>query len=270
MYQKFTVSQVFVNEAENNIKVTFTYDIDEDTVDNSSIYIIEAETENQRIIETDKTVEQSTVTLYYGDLELNKTYQIVVKKDVKSVMGDELDIEYIKTFVLRSDVDSIVTIISPSQHEEIDTLNIKLEESPGKNKKLFNRYRIQISGDHGFLKIFSETVTEKKEIKLSVQKDSPQYFIRARAEKDENHYGNWSDKISFIITKANQSSQKDDRHDNHDSIDDDEDYAFEDDFEIIGYPENGATPSSFIIEFAEDIDPDSIHIEDLILTRKKV
>lgn len=270
MYQKFTVSQVFVNEAENNIKVTFTYDIDEDTVDNSSIYITEAETENQRIIETDKTVEQSTVTLYYSDLELNKTYQIVVKKDVKSVMGDELDTEYIKTFVLRSDVDSIITIISPSQHEEIETLNIKLEESPGKNKKLFNRYRIQISGDHGFLKIFFETVTEKKEIKLSVQKDSPQYFIRARAEKDENHYGNWSDKISFIITKANQSSQKDDRHDNHDSIDDDEDYAFEDDFEIIGYPENGTTPSSFIIEFAEDIDPDSIHIEDLILTRKKV
>ena len=268
MYQKFTVSQVFVDEAENNIKVTFTYDIDEDTIDNNSIYITEAETKNQRIIETDKAVEQSTVTLYYGDLELNKIYQIVVKKDVKSVMGDELDIEYVKTFVLHSDVDSIVTIISPGQHEEIETLDINLEESPGKNKKLFNRYRIQISGDHGFLKIFSETVTEKKEIKLSVQKDSPQYFIRARAEKDENHYGNWSDKTSFIIAKkTTQSSQKDD---SHGDIDDDEDYAFEDDFEIIGYPENGTTPSSFIIEFAEDIDPDSIHIKDLILTRKKV
>ena len=268
MYQKFTVSQVFIDEAENNIKVTFAYDIDEDTIDNSSIYITEAETENQRIIETDKTVEQSTVTLYYGDLELNKTYQLVVKKDVKSVMGDELDIEYVKTFALHSDVDSIVTIISPSQHEEIEVLNIKLEESTGKNKKLFNRYRIQISGDHGFLKVFSETVTEKKEIKLSVEKDSPQYFIRARAEKDENNYGNWSDKISFIIIKKTaQSSQKDD---DHDDIDYEEDYAFEDDFEIVVYPENGTTPSSFIIEFAEDIDPDSIHIEDLILTRKKV
>lgn len=264
MYQKFTVSQVFVDEAENNIKVTFTYDVDEDTVDDSSIYITEAETEKQRIIETNKTVEQSTVTLYYGDLELNKTYQIVAKKDIKSIMGDELDIEYTKTFILHSDVDSTITIISPSQHEEVTSLNVKLEESVGKNKKLFNRYRIQIAGDHGFLKVFSETVTEKKEIKLSVQKDSPQYFIRARAEKDDKHYGNWSDKVSFIVIKDN--SEKD--NDNPDK--DDDDYVFEDDFEVVGYPENGTTPFSFIIEFDEDIDPDSIHIEDIILTRKKV
>lgn len=266
MYQKFTVRDIQVNESENTILITFTYDIDEDSVDDRSISVRETKDEQKPLVFDKILVQGHSVVLHYEDIKVNTEYQISVDKKILSIMGDELAYKFEKTLLITSDVDSSVEILSPANFEQVDSLTVKLKEQPGStNKEKVNRYKIQIAFDHGFLNILHETViTDQETITLSDLKKSHQYFLRARAEKDDKSYGNWSNVVTFSL-KGNEEKESE-----TDPVDEDDDPVFEDDLEIIGYPENGITPKSFLIEFDKDLDTSLIDLDNFILTRKKV
>lgn len=262
MYQKFTVKTVTIHEAKNQIEVNFTYELDEDSISSTSLYITKSN--QQEIVRTDLSVDGSKVLMSYGTLEVNTEYSIVATKEIESVMGDSLDIEFYKTFIIEKTVDSTVTIDSPTNHEEIEKIFISFTENQGNNKTLVNRFRLQIAGDHDFLApLLDVIVSDKTSITISDIKAAKQYYVRIRAEKDDTDYGNWSKKTTFTLA---QKTTSDSTH----SQDEDDTPIVEDDFVIAGYPENGTTPETFLIEFDDEIDSSSIDISNILLTRRKV
>lgn len=271
MYQRFTAKSIKVNEAENLIILTFAYDIDEDTVNDSSITVSETSGTKQPLVFDKVKVDGPVVALHYQEILVNTEYTVTVTKDILSIMGDPLDYQFQKTFMVTMDVDSTVEILSPADFEFVDQLTVDLKEIPGPtNKKLENRFRIQIASDYGFLNPLHETIlTGKETITFARLKDTTQYFLRARVERDETAYGNWSKPVTFSIG-SNPDKDPDKVQDDSGITKDDSEVIFEDSLEIVGYPENGVTPKSFLFEFDKDLDPSSIDINNIILTRKKV
>ena len=72
----------------------------------------------------------------------------------------------------------------------------------------------------------------------------------------ENDYGNWSEPVTFTFTNPIQKDEEDD------------DIIFVKDLELISKACDGTTPKSFILEFDQELDPDSIDIDDIILLRR--
>ena len=272
MYQKFTVESVRVVEADHAISIGFTFDVDEDSVTDTSVYLTIKGT-LKPIIMSKVTVDGPTVTLEYESLNVNTDYEVVVTKDVRSIMDDELAIEFKKKIRLISRVDSTVSIIAPVDHEELEQPHFAYSEIPGKSGKKFDRFRVQVASDYGFLNIIYETVIENRnEFTLSTLKQAQQYFMRMRVEANDRECGNWSNGRTFTLKGEPEPDYTEtEPQKNKPCESGDDDAFFEDDFEIIGYPENGVTPNgSFIIEFDGDIDTSSIDISNIVLTRKQV
>ncbi len=275
MYQKFTVESVRVVEADHAINIGFTFDVDEDSVTDTSVYVTQKGT-LKPIIMSRVTVDGPTVTLEYESLNVNTDYEVVVTKDVKSIMDDELAIEFRKKIRIISRVDSTVNITTPVDYEELEQPQFAYVEVPGKSGKKFDRFRLQIASDYGFLDVIYDTVIEgRSEVTIAGLKPSPQYFSRVRVEAGTNERGNWSEPRTFTLKgepEPDYTEHDEPKQDSKKEKSAVEDEAFfEDDFEIVGYPENGVTPNgSFIIEFDGDIDTSSIDISNIVLTRKQV
>ena len=259
MYQKFTPDELIVDQANNCVTLTFTYDVDEETVNDKTIYITEAKQKIQPMIEMDRYVDGSEVKLVFKDSMLvNVEYELHATKDILSIVGDVPAFEYERTFIVKSKVDSNVKIISPVDYEEQkESIFVKLEEIEGPSKKKFNQFYIEIAADFNFIDILWKANIQDTEVFIKEIDPAKQYYIRARSDTEEEH-GNWSKPVTFTYQYTGKI-----KHDDFEPI-------LEKEFKIIGYPENGVTPKSFILEFPDEIDPDSFDIKDILVLRKKV
>ena len=273
MYQRFTVDKFLLRQASNEIVLTFDQDIDEDSVDNRSIYILKDESKAHQLL-TNVPIDQydidgQIVTLKYSALEFNVTYEIHVTDKVQSILDEPLEVEFVKQFVLESSVDSSVAILSPADHEAVSPLSVKLEETAGKSKKLFNKFQLQIASDVNFLDIIFETeMADAAKADFDDLKDAKQYFLRARAT-DGKESGNWSAPVTF--TKAKKVVPSPTGADEPPAKKCDDFFGgVISDMELVGSPENGKTPNSFLFEFDADLDEESLRHSDIIVTMREV
>ena len=272
MYQRFTVDKFLLHAKQNEIVLTFTLDVDEDTINNGSIYITESKVGMQPILLSSEDAEYSAdgrmVTIHYSELSVNSAYEIHATKKVESIMGDALEVEFVKEFVIPSSVDSTVTILSPADYEAVDDLVLRLEEKEGPSKKLFGKFHIQVASDVNFLDVIMDTsIDGKTEATFSSLKDANQYFLRARAY-DGDDQGNWSAPVTFT-RKKNLTPPNGGVKPEPEEPDDDFPKIVED-LELITKPENGVTPTSCLFEFDSDLDEESIQASDIIVTMRKV
>lgn len=275
MYQRFTVDKFLLHQASDEIVLSFTQDIDEDSVDNRSIYVLRDASGAHRTLtnvpidgyETDGQL----VTLKYHGLDFNTTYEIHATSKVLSILGDPLEVEFVKQFVLRSDVDSTVTILSPADYESVAPLSLKVKEEAGASGKLFNSFQVQIASDVNFLDIVLETeMTDTSSADFDALKDEHQYFMRVRAT-DGKDCGNWSAPVTFTVAKkATPSSEGADKPPVPPAPADDFFGGVISDMELVGSPENGKTPNSFLFEFDCDLDEETLSRSDIILTMREV
>ncbi len=264
MYQKFAVSDIIPDESNNCVRVVFSLDVDDETVNDCSIFLTDnAHTADSAIAETERDVNGKTVTLSVREFKVNTTYEVHVTKDIHSVVGTALDHGYKKCFVINSPVDSMVEITSPVDYEEVSSFNLKVSELPGKSGRLTSIYRVQIATDVTFLDIELEQVfRDRQDISFRLKPNS-QYFLRVRAENNEGDIGNWSEHRTFTMLDSGKGKSS--------APIDDDDIVFEDDLQIVGYPENGHTPkSSFLLEFNDELDPASIDVAKILILKKVV
>ena len=169
-----------------------------------------------------------------------------------------IKMEYRKSFIINSPVDSSIEILAPVDYEEMEALMLNIRELPGESGRLTSVYRVQVATDVTFLDVVLEEVfKERSKISLKLP-PRQQYFLRVRAENDESDIGNWSERRTFTLLAPKKS----------DIVDDE--IIFEEDFHIVGYPENGHTPKSFLFEFDDEIDPASIDVAKILVLKKKV
>lgn len=262
MYQKFVVSDVSPDEANNCVRVAFTFDVDDETVNDCTIFLTDnAHTSESEIVNAEISVDGKVVTLAVKEFKVNTTYEVHVKKEIQSIIGASLDHSYKKTFAIHSPVDSDIEILSPVDYEEVKQFDLKVKELPGESGRLTSVYRVQVAADVNFLDVELEQVFRKQDITLKLA-PLHQYFLRVRAENDEGDVGNWSQHRTFTLLGAPEGNS---------SAVNDDDIVFEEELQIVGYPENGHTPkNSFLLEFDDDIDPASIDIANIMVLKKKV
>lgn len=273
MYQNFTVTSLKVDETNHCVVAVFSYDIDKESINKTSVYITESSAEEQPVLDTTYSVDGQVVKIMYPDFKVNIQYTFYATKSVKSITDENLEIEYVRNFSIRSSVDSIALVISPIEYEEItDTLSIKLQEEPGKSGKTYGSFRVQIASDVLFQDLIYDSTSDKSDFVLNKDsiKKSGQYYLRARIERSMFAHGNWSKTSTFTANYQSIQKKEDSDLETSSQESDNEDPIFVNDLNLVAYPENGTTPKSFIFEFDADIDPKSFNQNNVMIIKRRV
>lgn len=257
MHYEFTINEIKLDLRTKTISVDFAFDIDPDTITTESIQIRNRANGNYE--EYDYKIDGHTLYITLVNWpEPNQDYILRIE-GLQSILGDQLTNAIRKKIVFNSAICSTITIISPSLNELInDNINIKWEENiADTTHKAINSYYLEISDDAHFHNIVLETtIKEKKNITLDLL-DSGQYFLRIRAQKDED-YGLWSEPITFLT----------ERQSNINSKPNDNEPIFIRPMSLISQPKNGETPTSFMFEFDCAIDSD--FLDNIVVIRKEI
>lgn len=258
MYQKFSIVFISADLIEKRIAIEFTHDVDGDTVTLDTLTLLEKE--SSRIVDVRIHTKRNFVYLELLDWpNPNTEYMLLIQKGIKSIVNDELPDSLQRSIYFKSEVTSAVEVRSPSDYEEINELFISwVEKRTVPSENLVNSYYIEIAKDNAFYNIIQKTeVHDRNDITLSLLPPG-QYYLRIRAQKN-GHYGRWSDTVTFVVKEESRKPPDSNFDDGP---------IFEEELEVVMTPVNGETPKSFIIEFNEEIDPESI--ENIIVTRRSI
>lgn len=261
MYQTFTVLSTIVSDNKKSITITFTHEIDSKTISGQSLYMYNKSTGD--VVPLKYKTYGNTVTVeVINDFKVNTDYEIVVNKDISNIAGTFINMVYRETIHFKSSVNNKIKILSPSEHEELDDLKIVWQELNIPDAISGCNYQIQIATDSAYHNIISDSIAiNKQSIKLDILDKFNQYFVRIRAVKDEEK-GDWSDSITFVLSEQYFNRKNQQQNDNDEEI-------FERPFEILSYPDQGVTPERFIVELDDDINPDSIE-DQIILIKHRI
>lgn len=265
MHQDFSVVSIHTRLLDKSITIELNLDVDSDSVKQGVLVL--SEKEANKITSFDIEAKGRLIKLSLTDWPVpNKEYLLKIQKGITSIVGDILPDSLMRSLVFRSEITSEVAVLSPSNHEEIEEVNLSwVENLKDGFGSLVNSYYLEISTENIFYNIIKSTnVYGNSSISMG---DIPpgQYFLRIRAQKD-SQYGQWSDVISFIIAGKNGNTGALET----DPSEDEDDFSpvFEEELEILSLPENGVTPKSFIIEFDEELDPSAV--AEIVILRRTI
>lgn len=247
MYQKFVTTQLHIDKVNRAVSIDFTYDVDEDTVDNRSIFVTKEKDMN--LIPCKYHVDGSVVSLIFDkDFDVNQTYTLYATRKILSVTGTKLALETCRNFSIESTVDSDCKITNPANHEDLKILRFEWQEIAGKSEKLTNAFYIEIAPDaHFFRTLLQSEITGQNFFEVNKLEQCRQYWVRVRAQANADDYGNWSEPVTFTYTAPKEE------------IENDEDIIYISPLEILSRPDEGMTPQhSFLFEFDKDLDPASL------------
>lgn len=257
MYQKFDLLGITASLKDKKVYIECTLDVDEDSVTVDTITLTGRG--SNRIMIYDLVVNGSIIELDLKEWPVpNVEYMLVVQTGIKSITDEPLSAALKRKIVFPSEITSTVVITSPSNYEEINTLNLVWTEKLAKeDMELVNSYYIEVAKENAFYNLVIAThVYDKNEISLA---DIPegQYYVRMRAQEGDQ-YGRWSEVITFVY----KSKKPDIPTPNPDG---DDDPVYDEKLIVVSGPINGETPTSFLIEFDEMLDIEGIEI---IVTRR--
>ena len=211
-------------------------------------------------------------------------YFVMYLPYIASFVMEKLNIKVFKTEIVNK-----IKIVSPYMYEKIDELSFEIEDS---EEKAFGKYYVEIAIENRFYNTVYTAEVSGTNFTLHINPDIKpgQYYIRVRAQANEDQYGPWSNIATFIYKEEPEPefpidklggdkeipSAFDDLYNARAEIFDEniladqaaEDIEVEQDLEILTYPENGVTPedNQFVFEFDKSLDPTSI--ESIIVIRK--
>lgn len=263
MYQKFNITSISTDLIYKKIYIEFSLDVKEDTVNESSLVLTNRE--SGAIIPCKIITKRNVVELELNDWPVpNIEYLLRVQKTILSIVDDQIEGSLQRNIIFKSQIVSSIQIVNPSDHEEMKELIITWKETNVSNSEdLVNSYYLEIANENAFYNIVKDTkIVDRNEILLSGI-DAGQYYLRIRAQNEEGQYGRWSDVITFLFSGENKEAGPIFEEDTFE-----EDSIYEEEFKIINQPENGEDLKTFIIEFEDEVDPDSF--KEITLLRRSV
>lgn len=272
MYNEFSLQSIDTSIKDRLITVTVNKDIDENESKDLIVDVFERHTKTPLIV--DYTINQNKLLIKLRDWPIPNTQYILGVKGIKSVIGEELSGNIKARVEFPSDVTSKAEIISPSNFEKVNNLNIKLKEIiTQKDVKPINSFYVEISTDNAFIDVpYKLNIKEKDSISVSLKKYG-QYYLRARIEdyNDESkiQYGDWSELITFVYGNENESVEEHEVIEEPEIEDDDSPIVQIDEFEIVESPIQGETPESFLFEFSIELE-NLLNEDNIIIIRKDV
>ena len=180
-----------------SIELSFSLDVDEDTVNGDTIYLLHHKT--QGIVPLSYEVdEKKIIVTIKSDIRPNEKYYLNITNELKTITDEPFEPVKGLTVTFNGSVVSDVEIVSPKDFEVVDgDIFIRWHES---GEKLEHMYELEIAGDNAFGNIvYHATVPSTNEIaqyKVPALKDYGQYYIRIRAISSEDN-GSWSRTATF-------------------------------------------------------------------------
>lgn len=272
MYNEFSLQSIDTLTKERSIKVTVNKDIDFNDTKDLVVEVFERHTKTPLIV--DYSIEENTLTIKLRDWPIPNTQYILGVKGLRSVIGEELSGNIKARLEFPSCITSKVEILSPSNFEKIEELNIKLKEILSKeDDKYINSFYVEIATDNAFINVpYKLSIKEKDNISIAI-KNNGQYYIRARVEnyneKDNIQYGEWTEVITFVYGKESASGELPPITGPDEEIEDDDPIVQIEEFEIINMPEQGETPETFLFEFSIELE-NLLNEDNIIIIRKDV
>ena len=252
MYQEFSIVSLVVKLEEKTITARANFDIDKTSINSSTVILLCKEDSSETLLSYEVDGDTKIITIE-EDLIPNAEYILKIS-NIKSVVGEKLQSGLIRKYKNDSVVVDIPEIINPSNYESInDDIDIKLKCNYTDDD--YN-YFVQISDDVAFINVLREIIVDSSGRVIEKALDEGQYYIKARLEKTVNgkkEYGKWSKVVTFI-----SSSDIDDEEQSSDNDDLASEPEFIKEVTMTGYPKNGETPNSIIIEYSDKIDPNFI------------
>lgn len=274
MFQEFNIIDIIPNYADKTIKITTTFDIDPDSVNDSTISILNKHGGLQ--LGLSFYVDKKEISIFIKDeIVPNIEYYLRINNGLKTVIGDELRNGVRRRIVFKSAINKIPEILSPAYNQIINKLNVivsGIDESVFEMPSLDDEddvvkvkayYYIQISKDMAFINNVFDTMLFQDEGTFKLDEEC-QYYMRCRIEgktsKGDKIVGPWGSTTTFVLAEIEDDVLEDEK--------DKPDYDYEDapniepefieEIKILLEPENGCIPESFLFEFSEEIDPDFI------------
>lgn len=257
MYSPFGIVRFFPDTANRTIQIVASGDIDSNSVTKDSVLL--SDEQNDRIADYTLRVDGSVIFLTLVDWPRpNLPYRLVIQKGVTSVVGEPLAINFSRSVIFESQIISTVSILTPSNYEKVNELNVSWEE---KNAAV-GSYRLQVAKENVFATPEIDTLISGRNSITLITPTTGQHYLRMRVETADQ-YGAWSDISSFLIAEPVQPDAPVDT-----TLEDSPTVVINDEpldapsvvTEMIPelMPENGETPLTFIFQFPADLDPTAI------------
>lgn len=259
---QFSVLAVSTSLKTKSIFIECNFDVDENTVSNSSIVLLNKTANTIELFESEVDGRIIQVKLK-SDPQPGDSYSILIQNGIESVVGDKLDGAMMRNLVFESEVVSEIEIISPANFEKIGKLKLSWKEI---GSSLTNESEWQIAKENGFYNICYQTkVQDATSIELPHLEDG-QYYFRGRAIKGED-YGRWSEVRTFLYHAEDdicpvlpgETTDPVDKDPTkiETSIDNGDPLIIveQEDLTLDDFPKSGVTPKeAFAFAFNEDID----------------
>jgi hypothetical protein len=263
LYTDFSFLGLDTDIRNKTVTLEFTMDIDPETLSDATIEIFERQSKN--FVEYDLALESKKIIITFRDWPLPNIDYIARIQNLKSITGNDLTSGIRRPFKFASNVLSTVVITYPAFDEQLVDLKMEWQENPVDNK-VINSYYIEISTENAFHNIVLKTSVLNRQFIDLKDLSNGQYYARVRAQIDDGTYGYWSDLVTFIV--ANNPEAPGPIYEDPDNDGDIDDPIYVGELSIIDRNEDGYTPKSFIIEFDEPIDPESL--SKIVLIRRDI
>lgn len=206
LYNQFSITQVVPDLRTKSIIIMTNFKVDPSTVNLKTVALYDYSAGDRRTVNYNLHVDGKNIVILLEEPPTCDSKLFLKVADIYDALNRRLNYAYNNYITIENDVVTKVEIISPGFREtfsnNIITIKLKITDALTEG-----RYVIQIGADNAFFKVVSTTICnvgdesindDIVEFNTSIDYNG-QLFIRARAERNDEEVGRWSDISSFSI-----------------------------------------------------------------------
>ena len=206
MIMDFSIVSVEASLLDNAIIVTFSKDIDPDSVSPDNIFVVAHETRAVVPFDIEADEDFVKITSKLG-FEPNTDYMIMIQPGICDLIGNELPDPLMRRVHFGGDITNIVRVVEPIDFEVVHEVALKWQESDKDGniiapEDVKDAFEIQIAHENAFYNVIYSTTTTASDTEavLKDPEEEGQYYFRIRARQGEQ-FGRWSNVGTFIFKK---------------------------------------------------------------------
>jgi len=209
MVMDFSIVSVKTSLLDNAIIITFSKDIDPDSVSPDNIYVMNHDSRASVPFDIEVDEDFVKITSKLG-FEPNTDYTILIQPGICDLVGTELSDPLIRQVHFGGDVTNTVKVVEPIDFEIVHEVALRWEEYDKKGKlipakDIKDAFEVQIAHENAFYNVVCSTITLAGDIDVSLKEpiEEGQYYFRVRARQGEQ-FGRWSNVGTFIFKKQEE------------------------------------------------------------------
>ena len=206
LYNQFCITQIVPDLRTQSIVIMTNFKVDPSTVNLKTVTLYDYTAGDRQTADYELKVDGKNIIIHLKEVPAYDSKYFLKVADIYDALNRKINYAYNNYIVFTNDVMTTVNVVSPGYRETFTTrlIDIKLQVVDPIEE---GQYVVQIAADNAFFNIIStvtfgaadEAIKDNMiAFKTTIEYDG-QLYIRARAEKDSQTVGRWSELSSFSI-----------------------------------------------------------------------